>query len=99
MCVHHQLYCSSPVVLLLDRGGQLLVEALQVREAHQQGVPLRPDELLGLPDILHLPILGLKSAQKAVKLIKRTAGDQWISPDTSSDQLVRFGRQPHINHL
>lgn len=53
---------SSPVVLLLDGGGQLLVEALQVCEAHQQGVPLRPDELLGLPDILHLPIPGLKSA-------------------------------------
>lgn len=34
---------ASPVVLLLDGGGQLLVEALQVCEAHQQRVSLRPN--------------------------------------------------------
>lgn len=59
---------NSPVVLLLDGGSQLLVEALQVCEAHQQGVPLGPDQFLGLTDILHLPIPGLKPAQKNTQM-------------------------------
>lgn len=53
---------SSPVILLLDGGCQLLVEDLHVCEAHQQGVPLWPDQLLGLPDILHLPVPCLEPA-------------------------------------
>lgn len=51
---------ASPVVLLLDGGGQLLVIALQVCEAHQQRVSLWSDQLLGFLDILDLPIAGLK---------------------------------------
>lgn len=51
---------ALPVVLLLDGGGQLLVEALQVGEAHQQRVSLWSDQLLGFLDILHLPVAGLK---------------------------------------
>lgn len=51
---------DPPVVLLLDGGGQLLVEALQVGEAHQQRVSLWSDQLLGFLDILHLPVAGLK---------------------------------------
>lgn len=53
---------GSPVVLLLYDGGQFLVEDLQVGEAHLQGVSLRANELLGLPDVLHLPVPGLKPA-------------------------------------
>lgn len=56
------LVLGSPVVLLLDDGGQLLVEDLQVGEAHLQGVSLWPNELLGLPDVLHLTVPGLKPA-------------------------------------
>lgn len=53
---------DTPVVFLLDGGGQLLVEALQVCEAHQQRVSLWSDQLLGFLDILHLSIAGLKPA-------------------------------------
>lgn len=52
----------SPIVLLLDDGCQLLVEDLQVGEAHLQSVSLWPNELLGLPDVFYLPIPGLKPA-------------------------------------
>lgn len=65
VCIHRGsgfAVFSSPIVLLLDGGGQLLVEALQVCEAHQQRVSLRPNKLLGLLDIFHLPITGLKPA-------------------------------------
>lgn len=51
---------DPPVVLLLDGGGQLLVEALQVCEAHQQRVSLWTDQLLSFLDILHLSIAGLE---------------------------------------
>lgn len=56
---------GSPVVLLLDGGGQLLVETLEVGEAHQQGVPLRPNELLGLSHVLHFPVPVLKPVHRS----------------------------------
>lgn len=65
VCIHRGsgfAVFASPIVLLLDGGGQLLVEAFQVYEAHQQRVSLRPNKLLGLLDIFHLPITGLKPA-------------------------------------
>jgi len=36
----------SPVIFLLNGGGELLVVVLDVTEAHGQCVPLRPDQLL-----------------------------------------------------
>lgn len=46
VCIHRGsgfAVFASPIVLLLDGSGQVLVEALQVCEAHQQRVSLRPN--------------------------------------------------------
>lgn len=83
---------SSPVVLLLDGGSQLLVEALQVCETHQQGVPLRPDQLLSLANILHLPVPCVKSAQEKYNN---------ISPSTDKNAFLgrlRFDQQAAQNN-
>lgn len=57
---HGSLVVWIPVELLLDDGCQLLVKSLQIGEAHQECVALRPDQLLRITQILQLAIAVLK---------------------------------------